>query len=104
MLKLTGDGQTNMHGFRTSSGIVWNTDVNAAYDILAKSNENVVSELFRSREIEAFVVNPITVTYQFGENLIGCYGIGVCDYACRVKGGLPFGMMLRTLRRPDVMS
>ena len=40
-------------------------------------------------EIEAFVVNPITVTYQFGENLIGCYGIGVCDYACRVKDGIP---------------
>ena len=51
--------------------------------------QNVVSELFRSREIEAFVVNPITVTYQFGENLIGCYGIGVCDYACRVKDGIP---------------
>ena len=63
--------------------------MNAAYNILAKSNEHVVSELFRSREIEAFVVNPITVTYQFGENLIGCYGIGVCDYACRVKDGIP---------------
>ena len=75
--------------FRTSSGIVWNADVNAAYNILAKSNGNVVSELFRSREIEAFVVNPITVTYQFGENLIGCHGIGVCDYACRVEDGLP---------------
>lgn len=75
--------------FRTSSGITWNADVNAAYNILAKSNENVVSELLRSREIEAFVVNPTTVTYQFGGNLIGCYGVGVCDYACRVEGGVP---------------
>lgn len=75
--------------FRTASGITWNADVNAAYNILAKSNENVVSELLRSREIEAFVVNPTTVTYQFGDNLIGCYGVGVCDYACRVEGGVP---------------
>lgn len=70
--------------FRTALGITWNADVNAAYNILAKSNENVVSELLRSREIEAFVVNPTTVAYQFGDNLIGCYGVGVCDYACRV--------------------
>ena len=75
--------------FKTASGIVWNADVNAAYNILAKSNENVVSELLRSREIGAFVVNPTTVAYQFGDNLIGCYGVGVCDYACRVKGGVP---------------
>ncbi len=64
---------------------MWNADVNAAYNILAKSNENVASELLRSREIEAFVVNPTTVTYQFGDNLIGCCGVGVCDYACRVE-------------------
>lgn len=73
----------------SATGITWNADVNAAYNILAKSNENVVSELLRSREIEAFVVNPTTVAYQFGGNLIGCYGVGVCDYACRVEGGVP---------------
>lgn len=75
--------------FRTALGITWNADVNAAYNILAKSNENVVSELLRSREIEAFVVNPTTVAYQFGGNLIGCYGVGICDYACRVEGEVP---------------
>ena len=46
--------------FRTAGGIYWNADVNAAWNILAKNNENVSSNLDRD-EVERFVVDPVVL-------------------------------------------
>lgn len=46
--------------FRTAQGILWNADVNAAWNILVKNNDNVSSNLDRN-EVERFVVDPVVL-------------------------------------------
>ena len=46
--------------FRSSLGICWNADVNAAWNILVKNNENVSLNLDRNR-VERFVVDPVVL-------------------------------------------
>lgn len=46
--------------FRTAQGIRWNADVNAAWNILVKNNDNVSSNLDRN-EVERFVVDPVVL-------------------------------------------
>lgn len=41
-------------------GIRWNADVNAAWNILVKNNDNVSSNLDRN-EVERFVVDPVVL-------------------------------------------
>lgn len=55
-----GNNMTMHIDYNPQKGIRWNADVNAAWNILVKNNDNVSSNLDRN-EVERFVVDPVVL-------------------------------------------